>query len=433
LKNILNKERWPMIAKLIIYHIGELITPINTPPVKGKSMREVKRLKDAFVAINDGLIMAIGSGDYHAFQNENTVLYDASGALMVPSFIDGHTHLVFGGSREHEFADKVAGVPYLDILKRGGGIFSTVNSTRAATPSELENQARKSLDLMLSYGVTTIEAKSGYGLDYFTEMRQLEVAKLLNTTHPIDIISTYMGAHAIPKEYANNRDGYVAEIIKTMKIVKARNLAIFADVFCEDEVFTPQETRTILTAAKTIGLIPKIHADEIESIGGAKIAVDLHAASADHLMAISPEDITRLAQSETIANLLPGTSFYLNKDYANARALIDAGCAIGIASDYNPGSSPSENFQLIMQLAAGKLRMTPEEILNAVTINAAYHLQIADKVGSIAVGKQADLVLLDAMNLEYILYHYGINHTLAVFKNGILVYAAKRNLFGGIQ
>ncbi|MFA5741665.1 MAG: imidazolonepropionase [Candidatus Izemoplasmatales bacterium] len=420
------------MIELIIHHIGELITPFHTPPVKGKFMREVKRVTDAFIAINDGLIVAIGSGDYQAYQDKNTVLYDASGALMVPGFIDGHTHLVFGGSREFEFADKVAGIPYLDILKRGGGIFATVKSTRQATMRELETKALKSLDIMLSFGVTTIEAKSGYGLDQKTEIRQLEVASAVNKIQPIDIISTYMGAHAIPKEYAHNRTLYIEEVIKIMKTIKASNLAVFADVFCEEGVFTPQETIAILTAAKAIGLIPKVHADEIVSNGGAKIAVDLQAASADHLMAISTEDMVWLAQSNTIANLLPGTSFYLNKEYANARALLEVGAAVGVASDYNPGSSPSENFQLIMQLAANKLRMSPEEILNAVTINPAYQLHIADKVGSIAIGKQADLVLLDAKNLEYVMYHYGINHTKAVFKNGVLVYEAKHYNHGGI-
>jgi imidazolonepropionase len=420
-----------MIADLVIRHIGELVTPCSEPPVKGRFLSAVHRFPEAFIAVKAGLIIGFGGGDFSRFVGKKTVLYDASGCLALPGFIDAHTHLVFAGSREHEFADKVAGVPYLDILKRGGGIFSTVEKTRKATFAELEAQAAKSLRTMLSYGVTTIEAKSGYGLDEETEIRQLEVAASLAKKQPVEILSTYMGAHAIPLEYALDREGYLLKLIEMMKLVKSRHLAIFTDVFCEDGVFTPEESRRLLEAGRNIGLIPKIHADEIVSLGGAGIAVRVHASSADHLMAVNDEGIAALAASDTIANLLPGTSFFLNKDYADARKMIDAGVAVAVASDYNPGTAPSENFQLVMELAAGKLRMTPEEILNAVTINPAYELGIAVRTGSIALGKQADIVLLNAPNLEYILYHYGINHTQSVFKKGVLVVENGRTLSGG--
>jgi imidazolonepropionase len=352
--------------------------------------------------------------------------------IVVPGFIDGHTHLVFGGSREYEFSDKVAGVPYLEILRRGGGIFSTVEATRSATKKELMEKAAKSLAIMLSFGVTVIEAKSGYGLDVKTEIKQLEVAAQLHKSQPIDIVSTYLGAHAVPKEFHGKTADYIDLMMETMRLNKSRNLAVFADVFCEEGVFTSEESKRILEGAKAIGLIPKIHADEIVSTRGAKIGVNLQASSADHLMAVHEDDIPLLAQSDTVANLLPGTSFYLGKAYADARKLIDSGVAVCIASDYNPGSSPCENFQLIMQLAAGKLRMTPKEILTAVTINAAYALRMTDQCGSVAIGKNADLVVLDAKNLDYIFYHYGINHTRAVFKNGTLVFENPIDITGGI-
>jgi imidazolonepropionase len=420
-----------MVAELIIHHIGQLISPFHLPPVKGRQMNEVKQIKDAFIAIAEGYILACGSGDFHPYCGKKTKLYDAGGGLALPGFIDSHTHLVFGGSREHEFADKVAGVPYLEILKRGGGIFSTVAQTRAMSKEALIAKAVKSLEIMLGFGVTTAEAKSGYGLDFETEIKQLEVLRNLNQIQPIELLPTYLGAHAIPKEYQGNTAAYIDQMIESMKVIKSRDLAIFTDVFCEEGVYTPAEARRILNAANEIGLIPKIHADEIVSTGGAGIAVEVNASSADHLMAIREEDINRLARSNTVANLLPGTSFFLDKPYANARHLIDSGVAIALASDYNPGSSPSENFQFIMQLAAGKLRMSPPEILNAVTINPAFELRIADSVGSIEPGKKADVVILDADNLEYVLYHYGINHTKAVFKKGVLVFENGRMIRGG--
>lgn len=411
-----------MYAELIIHHIGTILSPLHKPPVKGKDMNDFQKIENGYIAIADGYIQAVGSGDFREYCGKKTRLYNASGRIVTPGFIDSHTHLVFGGSREQEFADKVAGVPYLEILKRGGGIFSTVKETRLRSKEELIEKAKKSLLVMLGFGVTTAEAKSGYGLDFETEIKQLEAIRSLNGVQPIELLATYMGAHAVPKEYALNKARYIKDMIQTMKEIKSRDLAIFTDVFCEEGVFTPEESKQILSAAKAIGLIPKIHADEIVSLGGARIACEVGASSADHLMAIKDKDILCLAQSNTVANLLPGTSFFLDKPYANARKLIDSGVAVAIASDYNPGSSPSENFQLMMQLAAGKLKMSPAEILNAVTINPAYELGISDSVGSIEVGKKADIVVLDAPNWEYVLYHYGINHTQAVFKKGILVF-----------
>lgn len=410
-----------MYADLVIYNIGLLLTSTNVPPVRGKDMNNISAFEDAFIAIKDGIILDMGTGDYNLYLNDFTFMHDARGNLVIPGLIDSHTHLVHYGSRENEFAKIRAGVPYLDILKQGGGIHSTVFQTREATTEELYQKAKKSLDQMLLYGVTTVEAKSGYGLNLETELKQLDVAKELNQYHPVDIISTYLGAHTIPKQYLNNKAGYIETLVNDMKIVKEKELATFIDVFCEDSVFNIEDSKYILEQGKQVGLIPKIHADEIVSLGGAGLAVELDASSADHLMAINDEDIAKIAKSNVIANLLPGTSFYLNKDYAPARKLIDSNAAVAISSDYNPGSSPSENFQLTMQLAANKLKMTPNEILNASTINAAYNLRVSDKVGSIEKGKDADIVIMDANNLEYLMYHYGVNHTLDVFKKGKIV------------
>jgi len=408
--------------KTLIHSLAKLYTPTCEPPVKGPDMAKIRILDNAWVLLEDDKIAALGSGLCHPAHD---VAYDAGGAILVPGFVDSHTHLVHAGSREHEFAMKVEGVAYLDILRQGGGILSTVRKTREASEVALYDQAKRSLDRMLSYGVTTIEAKSGYGLDVETEHKMLFVMKRLNNDHPVDLCVTYMGAHALPAEYRSNRSGYVDLVIAQIEAIANEGLAESVDVFAEAGAFTIAEAASILKAAKTAGLKGRIHADEIVAMGGAGLAADYGAASADHLMAASREDIARLAKTNTVLNLLPGTSFYLNKNYADARAMIAAGAAIAVSSDYNPGSQPSENFQLILALAANKLRMTPAEILNASTINAAYHLGRADRIGSVEVGKQADLTLIDAPNFEYALYHYGINHTKAVFKNGRLVYEQK--------
>lgn len=410
-----------MYADLIIYNIGTLLTPKQIAPVRGKDMNNISSFTNAFIAVKDGLIIYAGKGEYKKYINDNTVMHNAHSKLVIPGLIDSHTHLVHGGSRENEFSKLRSGIPYLDILKEGGGIHSTVNSTRNCSYDCLYDKAFKSLDVMLQYGVTTIEAKSGYGLNLETELKQLEVANKLNDFHPIDIVSTYMGAHTVPKEYLEHKEKYIKSLVKDMKIIKKRELATFIDVFCEDSVFSIKESKYILEQGKFVGLIPKIHADEIVSLGGANLAVELDASSADHLMAVSDKDIIKLSNSKVVANLLPGTSFYLNKKYAPARKMIDSNCIVSVSSDYNPGSSPSENFQLTMQLSANKLKMTPNEILNASTINAAYNLRLDKKVGSIEIGKEADIVIMDCDNLDFIMYHYGINHTLDVFKRGKLV------------
>lgn len=407
-----------MKADLIILNIHKLYNPTKTPPIKGSEMSVLEVVDQPFIAIKNGKILDYGTHDYKHLEDSKTVILDAQQKICLPGFIDSHTHLVHAGSREHEFEMLRQNVPYLDILKQGGGILGTVDKTRKASFDDLYHQAYQSLDRFLAYGVTTLEAKSGYGLSLEHEIKQLKVAHALNENHPIHIISTYMGAHAIPLEYKNKKETYIKQIKKDLELIQKERLAEFVDVFCETGVFSLSETKDILKHAKSLGFKIKIHADEIDPLGGAGLGVDLKATSVDHLMAIKDVDIKKLASSNTIGNILPGTSFYLNKNYANARKMIDQGCAISISSDYNPGSCPTENFQLIMQLAANHLKLKPEEIINAVTLNAAYHLGIDQTKGSIQKGKDADLILLDIPNLAYMHYHFGINHISDVIVKG---------------
>ena len=406
---------------VLIYNIKTIYTNNNLPPVKGGLMKDISEVNDAFILVKDGIIEKIGQGDYKKYQNHKVKMFDANNSILIPGLIDSHTHLVFGGSREHEFAKKISGVDYLEILKQGGGILSTVKATQEATFEELYQQAEKSLKEMILFGVTSLEAKSGYGLNLNTEMKTLKVLKKLKENYPIDIYITYLGAHALPKEFIDKREEFINQIIKDLEIIKEEGLADYADVFCETGVFDKDETNIILSKAKELGFKLRVHTDEIDSIGGTEVALNLKAKTIDHLMAITDEDIAKVAKTDTIANLLPSTSFFLNKEYAPARKLIDAGVALAVSSDYNPGSTPSENYQLTLQIAGNKLRMLPAEVLTAATINPAYSLDIHEKVGSIQEGKFADLLLLDCKNLDYFIYHYGINHTLHVFKNGKLI------------
>ncbi|MGL5711659.1 MAG: imidazolonepropionase [Paraclostridium sp.] len=412
-----------MKIDLIIKNIGKLATMRGNAPLIGKAMDDIEIIENAYIAIKDGKFYEIGqNNNYEKLVSDNTEVHDAQGCLVTPGLIDAHTHLVHGGSRENEFAKKLAGVPYLDILKSGGGILSTVKSTKCASFDELYNKAYKSLDRMLEFGVTTVESKSGYGLELETEIKQLEVSKKLSGQHPIDLVNTFLGAHAIPVEYKQNPEEFVDILInEMMPKIKKFELAEFCDVFCEDAVFTIEQTRKIFESAKQYGYKLKIHADEIVSLGGAELSAEMECISADHLMAASEEGIRLMSEKGIIANILPGTSFNLNKNYANARKMIESNVPVALSSDYNPGSCPSENLQFVMQLGCLGLKMTPNEVLSAVTINAACAIDRQSDIGSIEVGKAADLVMFDAYNTEYLMYHFGINHTNKVFKNGKLV------------
>ena len=413
-----------MKADLILKNIGKLVTMQGSSSFRVKEeMNKINILENAYIAVKNGKILAIGVGDeFGNLCGDDTKIHDAEGLLVTPGLIDSHTHLIHGGSRENEFSMKLNGVPYIEILNNGGGILSTVKATKEASEEELYKKAKKSLDRMLEFGVTTVEEKSGYGLELNTEIKQLEVARVLDKNHPVDLVHTFLGAHAVPEEYKENHKAYIDILVDVMMPkIKDMGLAEFCDVFCEEGVFTIEESEYILQKAKEMGYKLKIHADEIESLGGAELAAKLGCVSADHLMAASDEGIKMMAENNVVANILPATSFNLNKNYADCRKMIDMGAIVSLSSDYNPGSCPSENLQLVMQLGCLHLKMTPNEVLTAVTINAAYAIDRADKIGSIEVGKNADFVVFDARNVEYLMYHFGINHTKKVYKNGNLV------------
>ena len=413
-----------MKIDLIIKNIGKLVTMENSFfPRIGNQMNELTILENAYIAVAQGKIFRVGIGDdYKELVGENTVIDDASGMLVTPGLIDSHTHLVHGGSRENEFSKKLNGVPYIQILQEGGGILSTVNATKNATFDELYSKAKKSLDRMLEFGVTTVEEKSGYGLEFETEVKQLQVAHKLGKDHPVDLVHTFLGAHAVPVEYKSNSKAYIKLLVEEiMPKIKEMNLAEFCDVFCEEGVFSVEESEYILSKAKEMGYKLKIHADEIVPIGGAELAAKLGCISADHLMAASDEGLKNMAENGVIANILPGTSFNLNKPSADARKMIDLNVPVSLSSDYNPGSCPSENLQFVMQLGCLNLNMTPNEVLSAVTINAAHCIDRANEIGSIEIGKKADIAIFDAPNVEYLMYHFGINHIDRVYKEGKLV------------
>ena len=380
-----------------------------------------------FVLENAGRIVLVEKGEPpQHFVNFADEVIDARGKTIVPGFVDAHTHLVHGGSRENELAMKLSGKSYMEIHEAGGGILSTVRSTRALSEKELTEKALRSLRVMLQHGTTTVEAKSGYGLDLETELKCLKVAKKLNELQPIQIISTYMGAHATPPEFGDT-DEYLDFVIeRVLTEIKAQGIAEFVDAFCEKGIFSVEQTRRVLSEAKKLGFKLKVHADEIESFGGAELAAELGAVSAEHLMAISEQGIEALAKSGTVAVVLPATSFFLMApQYAPAKKMIESGVCVAIATDYNPGSSPTENIQQAMWNACFKMKLSPEQIFRGVTINAAKAICRERIVGSLEKGKQADLLVLNAPSLEYALYHFGVNSVRQVWKQGKKVHEVR--------
>jgi len=404
---------------LLIHNIGLLATPLGFEAKAGKEQGDVFFLENAYILVRDGLIEKIGQGKPDEYANQ---LIDAGGCLVTPGLVDAHTHLVFGGWREHELPLKLEGVPYLDILAQGGGILSTVRATRAATEEELKNKALKILSGMLCNGTTTCEAKSGYGLNLETELKQLRAVKELSDEQPIRLVSTFMGAHALPEEYRYNRNAYIDLLIHQMlPKVAEENLAEYCDVFCETGAFSADEARRVLKEAQLLGLGAKIHADEINTIGGSELAGELGAVSAEHLIAATDGGISALARGGVIACLLPATSFYLGKPYARARDMLAQGVPLCIATDFNPGSCPSFNLQLAMNLACWHYRLLPAEVLTGVTLNAAAAIGLQKEIGTLQAGKRADIILWDADNLDYILYRFGENLVKKVIKDGRLV------------
>ena len=404
--------------KTIVTNIGMLATPQGSGPRKGPDQGSIQVLKDAWVLIEDGVIARVGTGAAPAADE----VIDAGGNLVTPGLVDAHTHLIFGGWRQNELGLKLHGKTYLEIQNAGGGIQSTTNATRQSTEEELTAKAARALDEMLHFGVTTCEAKSGYGLATEHELKALQVIKNLNDRHVMDIVATFMGAHLVPAEYKANRAEYIRLVCEEMMpLVKEQCIAKYCDVFCEADTFTVEESRQVLEAGLKHGLRPKIHADEIEAIGGSVLAGELGAISAEHLIVCPPEGIASLAKGGVVACLLPATSFYLGAAFAPARDMVNAGVPVAMASDFNPGSCPCLNLQFVINLGCLKYKLTPEEVLTAVTLNAAAAIDMAGQVGSVEPGKQGDLVIWDAPDLDYICYRMGSNLTKTVVKKGRVV------------
>lgn len=403
------------MTKTLINNIGLLATPTGAEAKGGRAQGNVSKLEQAWLLLEDEVIADLGCGSPPAADKA----FDAQGRLVTPGLVDPHTHLVFGGWREHELAMKLKGVPYLDILAAGGGILSTVRSTRAASKEQLTAKTMQVLERMLSLGVTTCEAKSGYGLALEHEIKMLETVRDLATLQPVELVSTFLAAHAVPEEYRSDRGAYVDLVIDEMiPQVAARGLAEFCDVFCETGVFDAEESKRILTAGQEAGLRSKCHSDEIDPIGGTEMAGNIGAVSCEHLIVCTPSGIRAMAEGGVIACCLPATSFYLNAGFAPAREMIEAGVPVAFGSDFNPGSCPVHSLQIAMNIGCYKYRMTPEEVLTAVTLNAAAAVDRAALIGSLEPGKQADIVIWDAPNLDYIFYRFGDNQVANVFKKG---------------
>ena len=409
------------MKKTLVKNIGCLQTPVGRYSHKGSKQGANEKYSNVEIVIEDGIIRRIdASGKNDAAQFDQVI--DAEGKLVTPGLVDGHTHLVFGGYRQHELAMKIAGAGYLDILRAGGGILDTVRKTRDASEEELYNKSAAFLDEMLGFGITTCEVKSGYGLTKESELKMLRVIDRMKKEHAMDVVPTFMGAHAIPPEYEGRGDEYIEFLCKeVIPEVKEQGLAEFCDIFCEEAVFDADQSRTYLQAARETGFDLKIHADEIEAIGGTELAGEMKATSAEHLIAIKESGMDAMAEGGTTAMCLPATSFYLGATYAPAKRMIEKGIPVAIASDFNPGSCPSLNLQLAINLGCLKYRLTPEEVLTAVTINPACAINRGDVVGTIESGKQADMVIWNAPDFEMVCYRFGSNLADKVIKKGELV------------
>lgn len=414
-----------MTQTLLIKNAAQVVTMAghSGQPAKREAMRELNIIENGSVLIKDGKIVAVGKlpelNQQYQKDIDEAEMHDATGKTVTPGLIDPHTHLVHAGTRENEYAMRLKGKTYMEIMNAGGGIHATTKATKEADFDQLYAESKQRLDTFFQYGVTTVEAKSGYGLSLEHELKQLEVAAKLNEDHAMDVVSTFMGAHAIPVDERDNPEPFVSRVIEEMiPEVAERKLAKFNDVFCERGVFTPDQSRRILEAGKEYGLVPKIHADEIEPYGGAELAAEVGAISADHLLKASDEGIHDMAENNVMGVLLPGTAFFLMAEYANARKMIDGGVPVALSTDANPGSSPTLSLQFIMNLGCLKMGMTPEEVLTAATINAAHAINSEDKIGSLETGKQADIAIFDVPNHLMLSYNYGMNHIDTVIKKG---------------
>lgn len=418
-----------MLADLIVVHADQLLTMAapdgSQGAFHGHDQGRIGLVEGGAIACHEGVIVAVGPTEEileQVRETEDAVTVDARGKVLTPGLVDAHTHLVFGGTREREFELRARGATYAEILAAGGGIHSTVRATREATKAELLTLATRRAQTMLEHGTTTIEAKSGYGLDFETELKQLEVLMELSRVHPVDVIPTFMGAHAVPRD--QDAEAYVTWLVEeAIPKISIRNLARFCDVFCEKGVFTPEQSERILRAGQANGLGAKIHADELCDTGGAALAARLGAVSADHLHHANEEGLKAMAQAGTVAVLLPGTAVFLGMtEHAPARKMVEWGVPVAVATDFNPGSCFSESLPLMLSLAVAQLRLTPQEAWVAVTRNAAHAVGRGHRVGSLEVGKQADMVLWDATDYRVVPYRMGLNLVDTVVKLGKVVH-----------
>ena len=412
-------------ADLVVLGCEQLVTCGGQIPKRKGSLQDLGVIENGCVASHQGKIVFIG--DEKKFNDEvrleeNCIRVDGKGLVGLPGFVDSHTHLPFAGTREQEFVLRLKGYTYQQLAEKGMGIQTTVKATRQASKEELVSLCLSRLDRMLLHGSTTVEGKSGYGLNSEDEIKQLEALQEADSLHPIDIVPTFMGAHEVPQEFKSKKSDYIDLLInQILPKVREKNLAEFFDVFCEEGVYSVEETRKLVRAAKEAGLKVKIHADEFSPLGGAQLAAEEGAGSADHLINITDEGIQKLAKSQTVATLLPAVSFFLMLEQkAPVRKLIEGGAIVALATDFNPGSSMTESMLFVLQLAVFTMKMSIEEAIHAATINAAYSLSRHEDVGSLEVNKKMDLVLYEALNYPSIVYHLGINPIKHVIKNGKL-------------
>jgi imidazolonepropionase len=425
LKPVLLGHNTGDLSSLLITGASQLVTLRGRVPRRGKFLSDIGIIRDGALLIRDGVIAAVGTrSEIESLPGSRSAeKLDVGGRVVLPGFVDSHTHLVHAASRAEEYELKIRGASYEEIARKGGGILNSVTKLRAATAESLKKRAHSALREFAEYGTTTLEAKSGYGLNVSSELKILRLHKELSAEQPLDIVSTFLGAHVVPAEFRSKRGGaeqYVSLLTdKLIPEVAAEQLAEFCDVFCDRGAFSRRESNQILQAGRKKGLVPRMHAEQLTRTGATRLGIKLGAASCDHLEQVNKTDIQALARSKTVATLLPGCDFHLGlRKYAPARALIDAGAIVALATDYNPGTSPTVSMPMVLSLACSQLRMSPAEAIAAATINAAYSLKRDKQIGSLEAGKQADIAIFDVEDYREIPYYFGVNKCWMTLKKG---------------